>query len=182
MKRITFFIPFILIIILSIVLWRALSLNPQELDSVLEGRAVPAFKLSSLHKPERLFTQKDLIGQVTLLNIWATWCPACKQEHPYLMQLAQNKDLPLIGINYRDPKREKSIKELEQFGNPFQKVIYDPKGQLGLDLGVYGAPETYVIDHLGIIRMRHAGIINDRVWKSKIEPLVQQLQQEALVH
>ena len=182
MKRITFFIPFILIIILSVVLWRALSLNPQQLDSALEGRPIPHFQLSSLDEPDRLFTKKDLIGQVLLLNIWATWCPACKQEHPYLMKLAQNKDIPIVGINYRDADRQKSIKELQQFGNPFQKVIYDPQGQLGLDLGVYGAPETYVIDHNGIIRMRHAGVLNDRIWKEKIKPLVKQLQQQALVN
>ena len=182
MKRMAFFIPFILIMFLSVVLWRALSLNPQQLESVLEGRPIPRFQLSSLYEPDLLLAKKDLTGQVMLLNIWATWCPACKQEHPYLMKLAQKKMVPIVGINYRDTDRQKSIEELKLLGNPFKKVIYDPEGQLGLDLGVYGAPETYVVDHLGIIRMRHAGVLNDRVWHDKIQPLVQQLQQQALIN
>ena len=179
MRRIALFIPLILILILGVVLWRALSLNPQQLDSVLEGRPIPDFTLPDLYHPEHMVLQKDLVGRVLLLNIWATWCPSCKQEHPYLMKLAQNKNLPIIGINYRDPDRAKSIAELDQFGNPFEKVIYDAKGQLGLDLGVYGAPETYVVDHLGIIRLRHAGVLNETVWQQKFEPLIQRLQAQA---
>ena len=179
MRRIALFVPFICILLLGMMLWRALYLDPKELDSVLEGRPIPEFALSSLYDPEHIIFQKDLIGRVTLLNIWATWCPSCKQEHPYLMKLAHHKSLPIIGINYRDPDRSKSIAELEQYGNPFEQVIYDEKGQLGLDLGVYGAPETYVVDHLGIIRLRHAGVLNERVWQQKFAPLIQRLQTEA---
>ena len=118
-----------------------------------------------------------LQGKVRLLNVWATWCPACRAEHDYLQQLADS-GVAIVGLNYKD-EREAALKWLQQLGNPYEFNIYDPKGTLGFDLGVYGAPETYVIDAKGLVRYRHVGEVNERVWQSKFVPLLKALEQEA---
>ena len=121
---------------------------------------------------------KDLVGKVALMNVWATWCPSCKHEHPFLMKLARQNIVPIYGINYRD-ERGPAIMELARGGDPYTLNIYDKDGRLGLDLGVYGAPETFIIDHKGIIRYRYAGPVDQRVWTDTLLPMVQQLQAEA---
>ena len=175
MKRLKLFIPFVAFILLSIVLWRALFLEPKQLESAMEGKQFPKFELTELHDPFQRMDETALLGQVALINVWGTWCPACKFEHPYLMKLSKEAGVPIYGINYRDQDRNVAINELVEHGNPYDKVIYDARGTLGIDLGVYGAPETYVIDKQGIIHLRHAGPIDEFVWQSKLRPLIQQL-------
>ena len=120
-----------------------------------------------------LLSQADLEGQVSLLNVWATWCVACRVEHPYLKQLAQ-QGIPLFGINYKD-NDVAAQRWLDELGDPYRFNIADHEGTLGLDLGVYGAPETYLVDATGVIRYRHVGVVDERVWKTVLEPLYESL-------
>jgi cytochrome c biogenesis protein CcmG/thiol:disulfide interchange protein DsbE len=177
MRKLLFFAPLLVAFGLGFFLWRGLSLNPQELPSALIGEPVPAFELPSLENPDRLLTQDILKGRVSLLNVWATWCTACKVEHPFLMELAENRWIPIIGLDYKD-NRDAALKWQSDLGNPYQVTLFDSEGRLGLDLGVYGVPETFLIDKDGIIRLRHAGIVNEQVWQDKFRPLFEQYQQQ----
>jgi cytochrome c biogenesis protein CcmG/thiol:disulfide interchange protein DsbE len=178
MKKLVLFIPLALFLVMGIFLYQGLFLNPQKLDSALEGKPIPAFQLERLETPGEMLTEADLKGQVSLLNVWATWCPACKYEHPFLTMLSRRNIMPIYGINYRD-ERALAIKELRREGDPYTINLYDKDGRLGLDLGVYGAPETFIVDHNGIIRFRYAGPIDQNIWKETLYPMVQQLQAEA---
>ncbi len=178
MKKLVLFIPLVLFLVMGVFLYKGLFLNPQKLDSALEGKPVPAFKLQSLESADTYITNEDLKGKVSMLNIWATWCPSCKYEHPFLMRLARKNILPIYGVNYRDD-RTLALREFMREGDPYTANIYDKDGRLGLDLGVYGAPESYIVDHKGIVRYRYAGPIDQRVWKETLFPMVQQLQAEA---
>ncbi len=174
MNKLIRFIPLILVIALGVVLYRGLSLNPQELPSALVGKTMPKFSLSTLNNSEKMVTQADLKGDIVLLNVWATWCPTCKYEHPYLVDIAKNPQVKLYGLNYKD-ERTAAQQWLKFYEDPYVFSIFDEVGTLGLDLGVYGAPETFVIDHHGIIRKRFAGAIDTRVWRREFEPLIAQL-------
>ena len=174
MNKIIRFLPLILVIALGVVLYRGLSLNPQDMPSALVGKTMPDFSLSTLNNENRTVTKADLIGDIVLLNVWATWCPTCKYEHPYLMDLAKNPQVKLYGVNYKD-ERVPAQSWLTNYKDPYQFSIFDEEGTLGLDLGVFGAPETFVIDHHGIIRKRFAGAIDTRVWRKEFEPLIKQL-------
>ncbi len=178
MKIIIRFLPLVLVIALGVVLYRGLSLNPQDMPSALVGKAMPEFSLSTLNDANKTVTKADLVGDIVLLNVWATWCPTCKYEHPYLLELASNPQLntqvKLYGVNYKD-ERLAAQQWLINYKDPYQFSIFDKKGILGLDLGVFGAPETFVIDHHGIIRKRFAGAIDVRVWRKEFEPLIKQL-------
>lgn len=147
--------------------------DPKALESALVGKEVPltttAVDLFDSQKQYQVSLFKQ--GKPLLLNVWATWCPTCYAEHQYLNQLAK-QGITIIGINYKDDP-EKAKKWLSDLGNPYQEVIDDQKGSFGLDLGVYGAPETFVIDCQGIIRYRHAGDVNQQVWQEKLQPLYQ---------
>ncbi|NKF51965.1 DsbE family thiol:disulfide interchange protein [Shewanella sp. WXL01] len=178
MKKLVLFIPLVLFLGMGIFLYQGLFLNPQKLESALEGKPVPAFKLEKLENASEFITNEDLKGQVSVLNVWATWCPACKYEHPFLMMLARQNIMPIYGINYRD-ERGAAIRELRREGDPYEKNIFDVDGRLGLDLGVYGAPETFIVDHNGIIRFRYAGPIDQNIWSETLYPMVKQLQAEA---
>ena len=177
-KRLVLFIPLVLFLVMGVFLYKGLFLNPQQLDSALEGKPIPAFQLERLEDSNEIITNESLKGRVSLLNVWATWCPSCKYEHPYLMRLARQNILPIYGINYRD-ERALAVRELTREGDPYTKNIFDHDGRLGLDLGVYGAPESYLVDHNGIIRFRYAGPIDMRVWKETLYPMIQELQAEA---
>ena len=178
MKKLVLFIPLIIFMGMGVFLYKGLFLNPQKLDSALEGKPIPTFQLDKLEVPGQVLTDQDLKGQVSLLNVWATWCPSCKYEHPYLMQLARKNILPIYGINYRD-ERALAVEELKRKGDPYAINIFDKDGRLGLDLGVYGAPESFIVDHNGIIRYRFAGPIDQRVWEETLYPMIKQLQAEA---
>ncbi|KGJ90451.1 DsbE family thiol:disulfide interchange protein [Colwellia psychrerythraea] len=171
------FLPLILVIALGVVLYRGLSLNPQDMPSALVGKTMPAFALKTLKDNGQVVTQVDLLGDIVLVNVWATWCPTCKYEHPYLVDIAKDPQVKLYGLNYKDD-RAAAQQWLKNYDDPYVFSIFDEEGTLGLDLGVYGAPETFVIDHHGIIRKRFAGAIDTRVWRREFEPLIAQLVEE----
>jgi cytochrome c biogenesis protein CcmG/thiol:disulfide interchange protein DsbE len=174
MKKIKYFLPLVFFIVLGLFLLRGIQLDPHELPSPLIGKPVPSFLLPEL-SGERTLTPDDLKGRVFLLNVWATWCVSCKMEHPYLLQLAR-QGVVVIGLNYKDD-RQKALQWLKDLGNPYAFNIADEEGRLGLDLGVFGAPETYLIDQQGIIRRKHVGVINDQVWET-LGPAYLQLRDE----
>ncbi|NVK01492.1 MAG: DsbE family thiol:disulfide interchange protein [Oceanospirillaceae bacterium] len=173
MRKLLLFIPLALFIGMGFFLWKGLYLDPREIPSALVDRPMPAFELPSLTEPERKLSAADLKGEVALVNVWATWCPTCKEEHSFLNQLAQ-QGITIYGINYKD-EPVKATAWLQRYLNPYREVILDQEGRLGLDLGVYGAPETYVIDAQGTIRYRHVGAVDAKVWKS-LEEIMQQVQ------
>ena len=175
MKKLVLFIPLILVMGMGVFLYKGLFLNPQQLDSALEGKPIPVFQLERLEDSSEIITNETLKGKVSLLNVWATWCPSCKYEHPYLMRFARQNTLPIYGINYRD-ERALALRELNRQGDPYTKNIFDHDGRLGLDLGVYGAPESFLVDHNGIIRFRYAGPIDQRVWNETLLPMIKELQ------
>jgi cytochrome c biogenesis protein CcmG/thiol:disulfide interchange protein DsbE len=177
MNKLIRFIPLILVIVLGVVLYRGLSLNPQEIPSALIGKPMPDFKLTSLLDENKQVTKADLTGRIVILNVWATWCPTCKYEHPYLLDIAKDNRISLYGINYKDD-RAMGQQWLARLGNPYRFSIFDDAGTLGLDLGVYGAPETFVIDPKGIIRKRFAGALDSNVWQREFMPLISQIEQE----
>lgn len=163
MPRLLLFIPLALFIVLGLFLWKGLSLDPRELPSALLNKPFPEFQLSALSDPEKTLTKADFIGQPVLVNVWATWCPSCRQEHDQLVAIAAEEKIAVIGLNYKDD-RDAALNWLQQLGNPYKFNIYDERGMLGLDLGVYGAPETYLLDAQGIIRHRHVGVVTAETW------------------
>ncbi|CAM2791801.1 cytochrome c biogenesis protein CcmG, thiol-disulfide interchange protein DsbE [Legionella steigerwaltii] len=167
--------PITLFLLLCVFLWRGLSLNPHELPSAQLGKSLPQFSLPLLHDPNSSFSSKQLRGQVILLNVWASWCAACIDEQVLMLQLAR-EGVPIYGLNYKD-QSVNALRWLEQWGNPYKLVIEDRGGKVAIDLGVYGAPETFVIDKKGIIRYRHVGIMTQEVWLKEISPLMKQLEQ-----
>lgn len=171
MKRVFLFIPVALAVVLGVVLFAGIGKDPNHLESALIGKPVPEFTLPDLNNPERQLDREVFRGEVSLLNVWGTWCPACRDEHDDLVWLAEEQGVRIIGLNYKDD-REEALTWLDRLGNPYELTIYDPRGKLGFDLGVYGAPETYVIDGEGIVRYRHVGVVNEKVWKEDLEPLV----------
>ena len=143
------------------------------MPSALINRPVPSFSLPNLDDPEKVVDQNVFRGHVSLLNVWATWCPSCRVEHPYLQQLA-DQGVPIFGVNYKD-EDVAAQRWLDQLGDPYRANIVDRQGTLGLDLGVYGAPETYLVDAAGVIRYRHVGVVDERVWRTILQPLYVEL-------
>lgn len=168
-------IPVVIFLILSVFLWRGLSLDPHHLPSVQVGKALPDFTLPQLQNPQAVFSSTALRGQVILLNVWASWCEACVEEQVFMMQLAR-EGIPLYGLNYKDHATD-ALQWLAQWGNPYKLIAQDINGRAAIDLGVYGAPETFVIDKQGIIRYRHVGIMTQEAWQKDILPLMKKLEQ-----
>ncbi len=164
-------------LVLAIFLGIGLGLNPREVPSPLIGKPAPHFELPQLHRAQDTFSQKDMHGKVWMLNVWASWCAACRVEHPVLVALAKSGTIPIIGLNYKD-KRGDGIAWLERFGDPYVLSAYDEQGKVGIDYGVYGVPETYVIDKQGVIRYKRIGIVTPDIVKEKILPLVGELNRE----
>ncbi len=177
MKSIIRFIPLILFVLLGALLYRGLFLNPQAMPSAMIGKPLPNFELSRVKAAEQLVGRDDLQGNIVLLNVWATWCIQCKYEHPYLLNIAKDERIKLYGLNFTDD-RNAALSWLKQYQDPYVFSIFDEQGALGLDIGVFGAPETFVIDHTGIIRKRFAGPINDTVWKREFLPLIETIEAE----
>lgn len=166
MARLRTFIPLLVFVALALLLWRGLSLDPNHMPSALEGRPLPAFRAQTLDGGE--VSDADLRGRPALLNVWATWCPTCAAEHAYLNQLAA-RGVVVHGLVYKDDP-EKARRWIAEKGNPYDVLILDDAGRIGIDLGVTGAPETYVLDAEGVIRLRHQGPVDERVWQRKIAP------------
>jgi cytochrome c biogenesis protein CcmG/thiol:disulfide interchange protein DsbE len=172
MKR---FLPLAIFLVLAIFLAVGLGLNPREVPSPLIGKVAPAFRLPLLQDPGRTLTTADLKGKVWILNVWASWCVACLEEHPVLLQFSKANLLPIYGLNYKD-KHEDALKWLGKHGNPYVMSIEDGDGRVGIDYGVYGVPETYLIDRDGVIRYKRVGPITVEILQQKILPLAKQLQ------
>lgn len=182
MKRPWLFLPLVFFMILVGFFYLQLGRNaagddPTKLESVLVGQPVPTFRLEDLAQAGKLYDQTIFRGQPLLLNVWATWCPTCYSEHTYLNALAES-GVKLIGLNYKDD-RLKAIDWLNDLGNPYLVSLFDGDGMLGLDLGVYGAPETFLIDAKGVIRYRHVGDVNDRNWNDTLRPIYEKMLAEA---
>ncbi|MES2819705.1 MAG: DsbE family thiol:disulfide interchange protein [Pseudomonadota bacterium] len=175
MKRLLLLLPLAIFLAVAVFLYRGLFLNPTELPSALIGKPFPAFTLPAVEGGKTL-SRADLVGKPALVNVWATWCISCRVEHPVLNQLASQGVL-IHGVNYKDDNAA-ARKWLAEFHNPYALDIDDAKGSLGLDLGVYGAPETYLIDREGIIRHKFVGVIDAQVWREQLAPLYQALVDE----
>lgn len=176
MKRWILLLPLVVFLGLSALLFRGLFLDPAALPSALIGKPFPEFSLRAVNG-DKVLTRQDLLGRPALVNVWATWCVACRVEHPVLNRLAQ-QGVVIHGINYKDTNAE-AQKWLKDFHNPYQLNLRDDDGSLGLNLGVYGAPETFLIDAKGIIRHKFVGVIDDQVWREQLAGRYQALVDEA---
>jgi cytochrome c biogenesis protein CcmG/thiol:disulfide interchange protein DsbE len=173
--KVKFLLPLLLFIVLVIFLAIGLNRDPQEVPSPLINKPAPAFEISQLSDANQSFSPASMKGQVWILNVWASWCVACREEHPVLVELAKSKIAPIIGLDYKD-KREDAIAMLAMQGNPYLLSAFDANGRVGIDYGVYGVPETYVIDKAGVIRFKHIGPITMNILNQKIYPLISELQ------
>lgn len=171
LRLMLFLSPLIIFVVLGGFLVGGLFSDPTKLDSALVGKPVPNFELPDLYNPDRSHTQSIVGGKPMLINVWATWCPTCYQEHSFLNQLLAEEDIYIIGLNYKDDSRAAAVNWLQELGDPYQINLFDQSGLLTLDLGVYGAPETFVVDAQGIIRYRHVGDLNARVWQETVGPI-----------
>jgi len=169
-----FLIPLAIFIVLVAFLAVGLNLKPREVPSPLIDKPAPAFELARLDNPAQAVRLADMRGQVWLLNVWASWCVACLDEHPVLLEFSRSSPVPIYGLNYKD-ERADGIAWLARFGNPYQLSAYDRDGRIGIDYGVYGVPETYVIDKAGVIRYKRIGIVTPEIVRDKILPLVKEL-------
>jgi cytochrome c biogenesis protein CcmG/thiol:disulfide interchange protein DsbE len=174
MKGLRFIIPLALFLVLAGFLAAGLKLDPREVPSPLIGKPAPSFALTRLDDEAKTIRREDMLGKVWMLNVWASWCTACREEHPLLVSFSQRKLLPVYGLNYKD-ERMAGLRWLSNFGNPYEASLYDLDGRIGIDFGVYGVPETFVIDRQGVIRFKHIGPLTPEVIRTRIEPLVRQL-------
>ena len=172
-----FTLPLVVFIALVALLAVGLNLNPREVPSPLIGKPTPDFKIPQLHDANASFSPKEMQGKVWLLNVWASWCVSCREEHPVIVEYAKRGVLPpVVGLNYKD-KRDDGMRWLARFGDPYLLSAFDADGRVGIDYGVYGVPETYLIDKAGVIRFKQIGPITPTVMENKILPLVKELNQ-----
>jgi cytochrome c biogenesis protein CcmG/thiol:disulfide interchange protein DsbE len=175
MKRVVFFLlPLVGFLVLAVFLLRGLWLNPREVPSPLIGKPAPVFDRARLASPNEMFSSKEMAGQVWILNVWASWCTPCRVEHPLMNELAAKKLVPIIGMNYKDTP-EAGRKWLAELGDPYTTTFIDYDGKLGIDFGVYGVPETFIIDKQGVIRFKQIGPVTPEVIETRIVPLVKEL-------
>lgn len=183
MQRLKLFLPLLVFALIAVFFYVMVNrigsgdYDPQALPSALNNKPFPAFTLPKLETEGAVATREELLGKIAIVNVWATWCPSCHVEHAYLNVLASERGVRIFGINYKDEKAA-ALKWLQQKGNPYQFNIFDAEGKLGLDMGVTGAPETYLIDHRGFVRMRFQGPLNEAVWQEKFIPIITQLERE----
>jgi len=176
-KSVRYLMPLAAFLALVILLYQGLSIDPHRVPSPLIGKNVPVFTLTKLKHPSATLSNKDFKGKVALFNVWATWCVSCRAEHSVLMQLAKTGRVPIYGLNYKD-KRPAAVRWLQQYGDPYQANAFDADGRVGIDWGVYGTPETFVIDKRGVIRHKHIGPLTQDILRQEILPLVAQLKAE----
>ena len=174
MKTLRFVIPLAVFAILAAFLAVGLMHDPREVPSPFIGKPAPAFRLEQLHDRKLAFTPEDMKGKVWMLNVWASWCVSCRVEHPLLVEMARRKVVPIVGLNYKD-QRDAGVQWLAKFGNPYALSAYDFDGKVGIDYGVYGVPETFVIDREGVIRYKQIGPITPEALEQKILPLLKSL-------
>ena len=174
MRSLKFIIPLVVFVALAAFLAVGLTRDPREIPSPFIGKAAPGFKLEQLADEKLAFTPDEMKGKVWLLNVWASWCVACRVEHPLLVQMSKQKTVPIVGLNYKD-KRDEGLQWLRKHGDPYSLSAYDVDGKVGIDYGVYGVPETFVIDKQGVIRYKQIGPITPEALEKKIMPLVRKL-------
>lgn len=172
MKR--FLLPLGIFLVLVLFLGAGLRLNPRDVPSPFIGRPAPQFSVSQLGEPGKTISPADMAGKVWLLNVWASWCVSCRAEHPVLMEFAGKRLAPVVGLNYKD-QRDDGLDWLRRHGDPYLLSAYDADGRIGIDYGVYGVPETFVIDRQGIVRLKHTGPLTRQVMTEKILPLIKEL-------
>jgi cytochrome c biogenesis protein CcmG, thiol:disulfide interchange protein DsbE len=168
-------VPLAAFALLAVLLGVGLTLNPREVPSPFIGKPAPAFRLPQLADSGTPLSPADMAGQVWVLNVWASWCAPCREEHPLLVAVARQQQVPLVGLNYKDDPRN-AQEWLRQLGDPYRATAVDRDGRVGIDYGVYGVPETFVIDKAGVVRFKHVGPLTQDVWARQVLPLVQKLQ------
>jgi len=166
-----FAVPLGIFLLLVVLLGVGLTLNPRLVPSPLVDKPLPAFELSTVMDPQMRFSNEDLHGRVSLLNVWATWCIPCRDEHPVLVGIARRGEAVIYGLNYKD-NREEARNWLRSLGDPYEKSGFDPTGRAGIDLGVYGVPETFIVDTDGTVVYKHIGPIDETVWREQLQPRV----------
>ena len=173
--RIRHLVPLAAFAVLAVLLGAGLKLNPREVPSPFIGKAAPPFVLPQLADAGKQLSPADLRGRVWVLNVWASWCAPCREEHPLLVALAREQGIRIVGLNYKDDPRN-AQEWLRKLGDPYVATAVDRDGQVGIDYGVYGVPETFVIDQSGIVRFKHVGPLTQQVWARDVLPLIQKLQ------
>ena len=176
MRHLRYIIPLALFAALAAFFAIGLTRDPRVVPSPLIDKPAPSFEIAQLHQPQAMFKPEQMKGRVWMLNVWASWCVSCRIEHPLLVELARRKVVPIVGLNYKD-KRDDATQWLERFGNPYELSAWDIDGRVGIDYGVYGAPETFVIDKAGVIRHKQIGPITSEALEKTILPLLRSLQQ-----
>ncbi len=175
MKRLMRFLPVAIFIVLALFLWRGLSGNPSALPSARVGQLLPEFDLPRLNEQSgQRFTSKDIQGRIALLNVWASWCDACTEEQVFLLKLAR-QGVAIYGLNYHDESAT-ALQWLHTWGNPYLAIGFDEAGQVAINLGVYGTPETFLIDEKGVIRYRYAGVLDTSIWQREFLPRIAKLE------
>lgn len=177
-RHLRYLVPLAIFAVLAAFLYRGLSLDPKLVPSPLIDKPVPSFSLPTLKDPEAMISDTTLKGKVWMMNIWATWCSACRAEHEVLLHLARTGKISIYGLNYKD-KRPAAIRWLQQLGDPYVANAFDEQGRVGIDWGVYGAPETFIVDKQGIIRYKHIGPLNIDIVNNEILPLILELESAA---
>ena len=166
-----YLVPLGAFLALAALLFYGLGLDPGKVPSPLVDKPLPAFELESLKEPGKLISSEALKGKVSLVNVWASWCPSCRQEHAQLVRVARDSGVQVVGFNWKD-ERAAALAMLHRFGDPYAMIFYDPTNKVGIDLGVYGAPETFIVDPAGIIRHKRIGPIDDQVWRDEMLPVI----------
>jgi len=175
MRSLKFIVPFVLFLVLAGFFAAGLQRDPREIPSPFIDKPAPAFKLQQLHDAAKPFAPEDMKGRVWMLNVWASWCVSCRVEHPLLVEMSKRNIVPIVGLNYKD-QRDAGVQWLTRFGNPYVLSAYDLDGRVGIDYGVYGVPETFVIDKQGVVRYKQIGPITPEALEQKILPLLKKLQ------
>ena len=170
-------IPLAVFLVMALFLGIGLTLDPKKLPSPLIDKPLPVFSLPRLLEPARQLGSADLKDDVVLLNVWASWCASCRIEHPWFVKASKQQLIPIYGLNYKDSRKE-GTQWLQQLGNPYIASGFDESGDVGIELGVYGVPETFLIDRLGVVRYKHVGPVTEAVWQQELKPRVDALRQE----
>lgn len=175
MNNIRYIIPLVFFTLLMSLLGRSLFVNKHTPESGLIGKSLPELYLPNLITGNENINNNDFIGKPFLVNVWATWCLTCLAEHQFLLELKENKKINIIGINYKDTQTD-ALQWLKMRGNPYNTVLFDPSGKAAVALGIYGTPETFIVDKKGIIRFRYPGMINQQIWDKDLAPIIEELE------